>query len=730
MSTNQQNPTGVIQFGTGRYAERIHYEHLQRIEKEAIEEELVEFGMMNPEVETRAGVPSEALVTTDGHDRVTRVRVISPASMVLMVVKQSLEEGFYDRIQQWVDRDREGVSPSENDEKSRATARQLAKEKFGPAWIETLENLDSSAENWQAIGRRNHLIAMEFAQKHAAQLNPTEQEFNDLCRRLVGAVPWTMEPGQEALEAAAKTNTVLSAALRAYDEWKERHTAVIYEVRSDGGDTTRLRESIERERVVRVEKLCAFQWPTVFHDWQLDHAVRLGTARAIELLKAPSSAESRLRTALAAELEQPDFKKAMPWPKRKLSDDFEPRLIWPAHEETVTDGMAAALAQLVGYLRGRFCPKNEGPALGLIESIEARGRNDLTKWSGQQGLEGVTQEQSPWLRLTPVVIASYVAQVLWCDRIEGETQREISSSTALVTTIHEGVSALWSADTKQRELELIHSDGSSVAWLAVNSTEDAARLFGAGSTLTFQRLIRRLPKEVHALWRRSGRDQADIVIDGGYSGLASLIGARSKKAADEVKRALELGQTIRRQWANGAEANGLWTYMVTPHAPGRPARLTITLSPILRPGYVHELPQGADRILVPVVPLPPLTGRENEHAKQAALQWATMARFAEGRAETAEANGVTITMADWRRMATRAGLPLATLSDVIKSWDGEFLERVGGDRWFLADKPDYAPARKHLLEQARVAATGSRRGKAAAAKKRGEKPKPTKLKGK
>jgi len=719
MSTNQQNPTGVIQFGTGRYAERIHYEHLQRIEKEAIDAEFAEFGTMNPEVATRAPVPVEGTFTTDGHDRVTKVRVISPASMVLMVVKQSLEEGFYDRIQQWVDRDREGISPSENDEKSRATARQLAREKFGPAWNETLENLDSSAENWQAIGRRNHLIAMEFAQRHAAELNPTEQELNDLYRRLVGAVPWTMEPGQEALEAAAKTNTVLSAALRTYDEWRKTHIDIVTAARSDGGDPTKLLESVERERVVRVEKLCAFQWPTVFHDWQLDHAVRLGTARAIKLLKAPSSAESRLRAALAAEIERQDFKQAMPWPKYKHSEDFEPRLIWPAHEETETDGMATALAHLVRYLRARFCPKNSGPALERIGKIEARGKKDLDEWKSQQTLEGIPQGLSPWLRLTPVVVASYVAQVLWCDREQADFERTTASSPALVAQVHADVGLLFRPSDTQRELDL---RSSGLAWVAIGSEEDAARLFGAGATLTFQRLIRYLPTVAHEMWSRTQRDEADVVIEGGFAALAELIGAKSKKAAAEVRDGLMLGSSIHREWADGSEAQGLWVFHSTPAAPGRAARLIITLSAAFRPGFVHQLPKGPGRTLVPVVPLPAFIGANRLHAGQAALQWEVTRRFSEGRQEAAREGGVSITPADWKRMLERVGLPAHLLPEVLETWqkgEAPFLENVRGDLWTMANSAPFASARAWLQDQAALAGHGRKRGMVSAAKKRG-----------
>lgn len=461
-----------------------------------------------------------------------------------------------------------------------------------------------------------------------------------------------------------------------------------------------------------LDKAIAFHWPAVFADWVNEYVPRLAAESALAQLKdARPEAHARLREALASELERDEFQKTVKWP-------------WPErHEEEVErDGMAAPFADLLEYLQRRFVPRAEGRANDLLTHFAEQGCERLSLWRTQEQIPG-TKEPSPWERLTPTFAATITARALWEHRVCSDLEREAASSTALVATVHAGAEVLWSRRARQTELELLGPDGTGVAWVwDIGNEEDAAAILGVGTSLTFQRLMRYLPTVAHSNWRRTGHDEADVHIEGGYARLAELAGCKSKKAAEEVRQALILGSSIRRTWSDGSEAQGLWTFHTTPAAPGRKAQVTVTLAAILRPGFVHGLPSGQARTLVPVVPIPILVGGPTTHGAQAAFQWALARRLAEGRKEAAREGGVTITMADMKRDAERVGLPANQVVKVLEAWqagDDAFLERVGGDRWTIANTPAYAPARAHLLDQAKMAATGAKRGLAAAARKRG-----------
>ena len=97
---------------------------------------------------------------------------------------------------------------------------------------------------------------------------------------------------------------------------------------------------------------------------------------------------------------------------------------------------------------------------------------------------------------------------------------------------------------------------------------------------------------------------------------------------------------------------------------------------------------------------------------------------------------MSITPADWKRLAEQAGLPARLVSQVLETWKGgeePFLKNVRGDLWTIADSTPrgpgtgrYAAAKAWLDDQAALSKHGRKRGLAAGAKKRGKRkaPKP------
>lgn len=703
---------------------------LRAIEREAVLAEVARFGERTPEIRAHSlERNTEAWAVTDGvTSRTHFVTGNSALQRLLQQVEHHMAGDFYRRLERWRRPRNTARDTGENDKAAGRVARWFARKAFPVAWRETLQFLDRSARAYQTLQAEVRATAVGFVETQSASLKPppAPTELDDLARRLFEAALLSAESDEAAMADAAKTNPVLRAAMRAYDEWRESLNDLVQRNSQDrigreqGSETDlekELRQVAARQNALTYARTFAFHWPTVVHEWQATNAAALGVRRALagplkdEARSQTPEAAARLREAAATELAREEFVSGvgLPWPAR--------------HEEAEDDGMAAPLAKLFVQLRARFCPTGKGPALARLQELEREGRRQLAEWKAQERFEGIDPPVSPWQTLTPTLAASFVAQVVWFHRVGGELQRETASTTALVTTVHAGAEVIWSRAARQAELELLGPDGAGLAWvLDIGSEEDAAALFGVGNSLTFQRLMRYLPTAAHSNWRRTGHDEADVHIEGGYARLAELAGCKSKKAAEEVRQALILGSSIRRVWSDGSEAQGLWTFHTTAAAPGRKAQLTVTLAAILRPGFVHGLPVGPARTLVPVVPIPTLVGDHTTHGAQAAFQWTLTRRLAEGRREAAREGGVTITPADLKRDAERVGLPARLVPKVLEAWQaGEkaFLERIGGDRWAIADTQAYAPARAHLLEQAKMAATGAKRGLAAAARKRG-----------
>ena len=547
---------------------------------------------------------------------------------------------------------------------------------------------EENEREWARLLDRHRAAARDFAQGQVKpSLQPTDEDIEALALRLSVEAMGSGTVSDTDLEAESAGNPLLRASMREHDEWFERLHA---------GEAV-----AGRQNEVAWARDFARHWPAVRHAWEFQHAARLGVARASVAVKEDAfggKGAALLREAVATELEREELRKATGWP-------------WPArHVEEEQDGMAAPVARLLVYLRQRFAPREGAPA--------------------QERLEGLAGE-SPWARLTPSLAASIVAQVLWFDRLRAELARVASSATALVPSVHVGLATMWQANATQKELDLVAA-GERLAWLVVDTREGAADLFGAATTLTFQRLIRWIPEQSFRLWQQ-GRGESRIEIEGGFSALAEAIGAKSKKAAGEVAEALELGQLMRREWMDGSVAGGLWTYVSRAATRDRRAHLTIAPSPMLCPQYANTLPEGASRALVPVPPmLSKFTGGPRNAAPQSALQWLVVHKLVADRKERARDGGVTITQAGWRSMADKVGLPSRMMPEVLELWSnpdkntglegGPFLERIRGDLWTVAASNTYANVRAFLNEQDQLHRVHSKRGKARAASKRSAKP--------
>lgn len=247
---------------------------------------------------------------------------------------------------------------------------------------------------------------------------------------------------------------------------------------------------------------------------------------------------------------------------------------------------------------------------------------------------------------------------------------------------------------------------------------DGARMLG---TLNAHRTVRWMVSTAHQRAMDGEPDARVLIVEGGWSALAEVVGARSKKAADDIKAIVAAMASLDFPLPDGSTGD-LLTRRDRPAVGQRSARVEITLGTALLPHYVHGLPRG-NRALVPMPVLPPLIGRERDYGAQAVLQLQIMAEFRRRAKELATEGSVYLPWDRWVKMAEEAALPAGVLSAVIERWtrDGDdgpaFLTRVGPDRYTLSDA--HAAIRAFLVDAGKLEMEGAEAGRKSVRRKRG-----------
>lgn len=202
---------------------------------------------------------------------------------------------------------------------------------------------------------------------------------------------------------------------------------------------------------------------------------------------------------------------------------------------------------------------------------------------------------------------------------------------------------------------------------------------------------------------------AEIVINGGFDTLRQLLDFGKKGVELEAVVDIFAGTTV--AWANEHDGIGKGV-LLQPYRPPGSNRLTLLVSPLLCPGMASDKAvRVADRVLVPVLPPPPLLASNRTHGALLALDWAAVSRLSELRAQLRAYGGVDL---DWPRLADGAGVRRGTLARALDLWTnpatGRWVELPGG-LWRLADRGDEGRAHALLVEGAAMSAAGAEAGR-------------------
>jgi hypothetical protein len=202
---------------------------------------------------------------------------------------------------------------------------------------------------------------------------------------------------------------------------------------------------------------------------------------------------------------------------------------------------------------------------------------------------------------------------------------------------------------------------------------------------------------------------AEIVINGGFDTLRQLLGFGKKGIELEAVVDIFAGTTV--AWANEHDGIGKGV-LLAPHRPPGSNCLQLIVSPLLCPGVAaYKSVKSADRVLVPVLPAPPLPKGNRAHGSLLALDWAAVSRLSELRAQLRAYGGVDL---NWPHLALGAGVSSSSLASALDLWTdpetGRWVKLPGG-LWRLADRGDEGRAHALLVEGAARSAAGAEAGR-------------------
>ena len=324
-----------------------------------------------------------------------------------------------------------------------------------------------------------------------------------------------------------------------------------------------------------------------------------------------------------------------------------------------------------------------------------------------------------------------LARVLWLDVVGPAREHERKNPPALVMPVHEDVARIHSRARKLEEgsgqRALVFDDHDpivitpTIADEAVNAL--VARGVGLLGSITAHRALRWELYEGHSRAQRGEADARVLRVDGGWSTFAAdMLGLKKKSAAEDLRAIVHAQASVVMKLPSGSTGNML-ALRETPQRGRTRGSIEIVLGTMLLPHYVYELADelgkgrnaSESKRLVPVVDLPPMVGRANDHGQQATLSMLVVRELRARARELASGEGAPIDLDRWASLAQQAGLPRGLLERVRDRWtqdgpDGPaFLEQTLPGRYTLGGA--HAAARAFLEASGRIELDASEAGK-------------------
>lgn len=303
--------------------------------------------------------------------------------------------------------------------------------------------------------------------------------------------------------------------------------------------------------------------------------------------------------------------------------------------------------------------------------------------------------------------AGILAAALWWDHVryavpEPVEESQVAPKSAVLREKSAAISATVLRRVAQvffwRDLPKVFAAGEQVQLVG-----EGGELLGVSPVVRDPRRLKQILKSTrsvlgHRLFRHLAiagvtTNSRVLEVEGGLTGLAKTLEARSKKAPSQLREILGAFSQVMVQLPHG-QADALLTWSLTPEAPRMPAILRIIPHDLFRPDYVVTLPkttrtQRAGRRLcsVPNAP-PPLLGGPRGHAAQWTLQELFALEMSERAEEIYKNDGwIRMPRERWEAIGDAAGLDRELLPDVLGQWlaDGFLLQHPTDHDFFTAE---------------------------------------------
>lgn len=384
-------------------------------------------------------------------------------------------------------------------------------------------------------------------------------------------------------------------------------------------------------------------------------------------------------------------------------------------------------------------------ATKLYKGAESRAE----EWRRQEPLPGNPRDSSklwvawnnPTSKPTPVTFANFLARALWFDevrepwRIDEERRAEAEERDARAIAPALPIGARYALSNVSGPVVITDHDRA----LRVHGAETglfAAEQLAPGLDLdvfrTMARHLHTVPARRTIYWLSQvawrvyvegglakgdgwaaaltpGGNTIEITVIGGQRQLGKLAGAKNSDQRRLVFRTLNTLRGID-VYLDTSRVRGptslVKDVLEYKSAPGRKARIQIDLSFLWSVGATHEL-QGASRLLVPVLDVPPMLGlHETYHGRVAAWEERALVHLTQQSRELAKRGGVPM---PWKEFADERNVPADVAERVLRAW-------TDTDRWrrthagYRLGESDEEVERAHRL----LVDGGERREKSAA----------------
>ena len=394
--------------------------------------------------------------------------------------------------------------------------------------------------------------------------------------------------------------------------------------------------------------------------------------------------------------------------------------------EQLASAMRACLDVLVPGLRNVATPDGEINGMLAMDSValdflakvgpkgaelaSSRKEASRQRWATRESDQNIT---IPGLRLWTLWIPQGVkdpppyvralASAIWLDHIRSENPAPSASPTTAdglastnagtaqeITTKFPVLSAVvlrliirafFAKDTELvvvgSELRLVNRRGEALAVVSPDVAGDEYRvrkMVKATRSVLAHRLFRFLVRaglQAHLSVRHHGHRV--VLVEGGLSGLATLLDTNSSKAGTDLRLILNAFMYLKLRLPQDKTQSLLqWTLDLA--SPGKSSLLKITLDDPLLPDYVNGMPkvlpvEREAKQLVPIPQvLPPLMGGPRSHQAQALLQLLVMEEL-RSLAEDLSTSGYSwIPWPRWLELASEAGVRPEQLLLLMTHW--------------------------------------------------------------